>query len=415
MRPARKTSGLAALLLLAVALIFGAAQPAAADPRLQTVSPCAKVALSLNFNGVTGANCAGGKRFQSPALVTGWSFTRASPETCSWASGDLTFVTNNVPCMTDLGLGVWESRTNLLLQSGALANAAWSKDAGLTINSSTMLAPDGTASAVEVQGDGSDRSLFQAVTIGSSSTYQASIWAKKTNSADTVILAIQTAVSPSAVTTQAAFTLTTTWTRYNFSVTSGAADTSLSVRYRTWTTAAAKPMQLWGAQAELGAFPTPYIPTTSAAVTRAADVASITGLAVSGMSFPGALATRILTDHASAAVGTVEWPVQVSDGTVNNRIGVFRAASPGDVGFRYVVGGVASNPGNAATVWASPGVHGASMRWSATGVTGVADALAVTPGAAPSGLPVLTTVNVGTDQAGANQLNGYLQQVTISR
>jgi hypothetical protein len=78
----------------------------------------------------------------------------------------------------------------------------------------------------------------------------------------------------------------------------------------------------WGAMVEAGAFPTSYIPTTSATVTRAADVASITGSNFS--SWYNQTEGTLNAEVVSIATTVSAYPVcfEISDAGSNNWIGL---------------------------------------------------------------------------------------------
>lgn len=110
------------LLAAALALLWLALAPAYALTPAQIApvsSACVGVKVSVAYVG-NGANCLNGTRYTTP-MVPGWTFTRASSETCVWSNGTTTTAGNNVPCITDLGLAVWQASTNLLLNSATLS------------------------------------------------------------------------------------------------------------------------------------------------------------------------------------------------------------------------------------------------------------------------------------------------------
>jgi hypothetical protein len=91
---------------------------------------------------------------------------------------------------------------------------------------------------------------------------------------------------------------------------------------------------LWGAQLEAGAFPTSYIPTTSATVTRAADVASITGSAFSG--WYNQTEGTFYSENRIGGFQVNKYPnvFNVNDSTNNNVINNYRL----DYAIRYTYG-----------------------------------------------------------------------------
>jgi hypothetical protein len=108
----------------------------------------------------------------------------------------------------------------------------------------------------------------------------------------------------------------------------------------TCTASGIKGVFLWGAQTEAGAFPTSYIPTTTATVTRAADAASMTGTNFSSWyrADEGTLFAEVsyIVQKPNIAI------FAVSDGTFNNRIGFSRGGTGNEslFGFNVTSSGV---------------------------------------------------------------------------
>jgi len=104
------------------------------------------------------------------------------------------------------------------------------------------------------------------------------------------------------------------------------------------TTVIAGTVILYGAEIEVGAFVTSYIPTTTTALTRNADVASMTGANFS--SWFNASAGSLLTQFSIPAQSAATSIATIGDSTASERIIITTQTSRAGTGLRVVDGGV---------------------------------------------------------------------------
>jgi hypothetical protein len=166
------------------------------------------------------------------------------------------------------GLLIEEQRTNLLTYSEQFDNAVWAK-INTTVTANATVAPDGTSTAEQISFLGTTEGTVTQNTGASVSgvTYVFSIWLRA-DSPQTVTLRFRSTVTQSA-------SVTTSWQRFTFVRT--AADTNEHFIGIASGDTSAKTVFAWGAQLEVGAFQTSYVPSVASQVTRAADNASMIG------------------------------------------------------------------------------------------------------------------------------------------
>jgi hypothetical protein len=319
-----------------------------------------------------------------------------------------------------LGLLMEEARTNLLTYSEQFDNAGWTK-ANATITANESTAPDGTSTADLWTNTGSPGSISQNCTKdGTARTYSGSIWVKSSVTAFTIAVDdgsnsnrgraqfnIETGVLSTAVNigtfTNTSATITAypdSWYRVTVTTTTS---TGTTVRLITFFSNIGATARIWGAQLEEGAFPTSYIPTTTATVTRAADVASITGTNFS--SFYNQTEGTVFAEAISVATNTSVF--SISDNSTNNRIQLetgsntrrFRITSSGSARYDNSVSYTFGTQGKTA------GAYLATSTNHATNGTLGSNSTA-------SPLPVVDRIYIGSNAAGSLPNNGTIKRLT---
>ena len=367
------------------------------------------------------------------------TFTRASSGTYVDSQGVIRTATTNEARFDhnpttgeSLGLLVEEARTNNVLQSEDFATT-WTAS-NLTVTTNSVVAPDGTATAdtIAPPADGLTvtRFLRQNPVLTTQQAYTLSVFVK-VGTATTNGIALY--VSDSAATNNFRgvfnlFTLATGasgtgwatptstivpypngWYRCILSGVTSTAHTGLRAQIYLsafgTTPDTYGSIHVWGAQLEAGSFPTSYIPTTTAAATRSADVASITGSNFS--SWYRLDEGTVFAEYRTPTSGT-RGVAGFNDSTANERIALFTNGT--DPKLTVIDGGAPQADLNGGTIVSgvmtkSAGAYAVNdFAFAHAGGTAVTDATGT--------LPTVNRLLIGADQSG-NYQNGRLKRLTF--
>lgn len=359
----------------------------------------------------------------SGAPVDLLTYTSPSPKMVYGADGVLRY-TDGVEMPLDhdpvtleaKGVLIEEQRTNAALNSGNWTAATYAiPGSGVTRTANYGTAPNGIPnSTTRVQlaagGTSGDRYIQQPVGASvASQTHTVSYWVRSLTGGDQIFRMKATHSNVSDYFSPDK-TATPVWQRFSFSQLFGAtAGTGITAGLVVGTGNAPVDVEVWGMQIELNAaFPTSYIPTTSARVTRAADQF---GKPTSAFPYNAAEGTFVAEGVTTTFLGSaaVRDIVKVWDGTGQNRIRLYSYPNRGGLNITYNNTTVADlTSGGEALVTGEPfNIAGAYKVDDCAKIVGGSSL--VTDTSMPS-LPTVSIFEIGAAGAVSN-LNGHMKRL----
>ena len=368
------------------------------------------------------------------------TFTRASSGTYVGSDGLVKTATTNEARFDhnpttgeSLGLLVEEARTNLVTWSQDLSNADWTK-ASSTIVSTAVASPIQGVNYQKIEATSANTTVGVTSIAVTAATQQraVSFFAQPLGNISRVLVVIQgidarinvNLVDGTFTTNATATGSTVSVSGQRFSVSTPTLTLATGVRFflkRTGETDTNTPttiaigegLYLTGAQMETGAFPTSYIPTTTATVTRAADVASITGTNFS--SWYNQTQGTLFGEYFPSAVApatTSQTLIYISNNTSTDRNNINKRANA-DQSTRWASAKTAATDTafiNAGT-WLAANTKIAAVYKNndyAASLNGAASAVDTAVDLFTS----MTQANIGSNQANLESLNGTIKRLT---
>ena len=250
------------------------------------------------------------------------------------------------------------SGSNLYQRSEDFTNAYWSK-VNSSVSGNQAVAPDGTSTAGKlimnngILPNAANQSGFNRAEVVTSSAYRFSMFAKsaeftgfrvRENAVEGSFLDIN--LSNGAITNGSVAQFISPlaenygngWYRVSWTSPTITNLNKYSIRVGS-TGDGVSGIFVWGAQVETGSIATSYIPTTTAAVTRNADVINVSG-AVSGCI--GQTEGTVYAEVDLRNIADTKAIIQSDDGTTDNRLILFVGTAPNRIQFLTVAAGANS-------------------------------------------------------------------------
>lgn len=331
------------------------------------------------------------------------------------------------------GLLIEEQRTNLLTYSEQFDNAAWTKGR-ISVAVNVFISPDGTLTADKLVEDTtvSNTHFITQTKNATSNTMTFSCYAKAaertrfqlqayeaTTPASPVSalfdLSTGTVVSSTGNTTSAYMVpVGNGWYRCVATGTAALVSTTWNIRLASgsdafYTGDGTSGLYIWGAQLEQGSFPTSYIPTTSAQVTRSTDVATMTGTNFSDW-YRQDEGTFTTISSTIARTETDKRIISVNNGTTSNNIGLHYGGSSGGIFTSVIVASGIFQFGPQEGAYVAGEIASRALAYKAD------KPLVVTNGVAYSGASVVIPAGVDRldigHRTGIQQINGHIRRIT---